>query len=341
MTIWTQIEEAETQNLPRRVAANKNSEDAIMKYRKLGRTNFEVSEMGDGLWGMSGWTGSDDRESLASMQLAVDLGCNFFDTAWAYGEGKSDEMLGRIMKNNSGKRLYAASKVPPANDRWPALPEYQYKDVFPSKHVFKYADLIRQKLAVDSIDFLQFHVWDDSWADEPEFRSTVEKLKKDNWIRFFGLSINRWEPENGLKALRTGLVDVVQVIYNVFDQAPEDELFPLCQALNIGVIARVPLDEGSLGGKMTAQTRFPKTDWRARYFGPENLKATLPRVDALKLLTASRMTLPDMALRFILANPVVSTTIVGMRKPEHVRQNMAASDAGPLDSGLLEKLKPH
>jgi len=312
-----------------------------MKYRKLGRTNFEVSEMGDGLWGMSGWTGSDDHESRASMQMAVDLGCNFFDTAWAYGGGKSDGLLGEAMQENSGKRLYAASKIPPANDRWPALPEYKYRDVFSAEHVFKYADLIRKKLRVDSIDVLQFHVWDDSWADEPEFRSTVEKLKKDGWIRFFGLSINRWEPENGLKALRTGFVDVVQVIYNIFDQAPEDELFPVCQELNVGVIARVPFDEGSLGGKMTLETRFPKGDWRAGYFGPENLPRTVERVEKLKKILPSGMSLPEMALRFILSHPAVSTTIPGMRKGDHVRQNIAASDAGPLDKGLLAELKKH
>ena len=312
-----------------------------MKYRKLGRTDFEVSEMGDGLWGMSGWTGSEDRESLGSMQLAVDLGCNFFDTAWAYGEGKSDEMLGTIMKSNTRKRIYAASKIPPANDRWPALPEYKYKDVFSAKHVFKYADKIRKALQVDSIDVLQFHVWDDSWTDEPEFRSTVEKLKQDKWIRFFGLSINRWEPENAIKALRTGLVDVVQVIYNIFDQAPEDELFPVCEELNIGVIARVPFDEGSLGGKMTLETRFPKGDWRAGYFGKENLPKTIQRVEKLKEVLPKGMSLPEMSLRFILSHPVVSTTIPGMRKQEHVRENIAASDAGPLDKGLLAELKKH
>ena len=312
-----------------------------MKYRKLGRTRFEVSEVGDGLWGMSGWTGSDDNESRSSMQMAIDLGCNFFDTAWAYGGGKSDGLLGEAMQQNPGKRLHAASKVPPANDRWPALPAYEYRDVFSAEHVFKYADLIRKRLRVDSIDVLQFHVWDDSWANEPEFRSTVEKLKKDGWIKFFGLSINRWEPENGLKALRTGLVDVVQVIYNIFDQAPEDELFPVCQELNIGVIARVPFDEGSLGGKMTLETRFPKGDWRAGYFGPENLPRTIERVEKLKKILPPGMSLPEMALRFILSHPAVSTTIPGMRKADHVRQNIAASDAGPLDEGLLAELKKH
>jgi len=312
-----------------------------MNYRKLGRTGFEVSDIAHGLWGVSGWSGSNDQESLSAMQLAIDLGCNFFDTAWAYGEGKSDGLLGEIMDRNSKKRLYAASKIPPANDKWPALPTYKYGDVFSAQHVFKYADLIRKKLRTDSIDLLQFHVWDDSWTDEPEFRSTVEKLKRDGSIRYFGLSLNRWQPENGIKAIRTGLVDSVQVIYNIFDQAPEDELFPLCQELNIGVIARVPFDEGSLGGKLTLETRFPKDDWRAGYFGPENLANTVARVDKVKTILPPAMTLPEMALRFILSHPAVSTTIAGMRKPEHVRQNIAASDAGPLDKSLLSELKKH
>ncbi len=202
-----------------------------MKYRNLGRTGFEVSDIAYGLWGISGWSGSDDAESLTSMQLAVDLGCNFFDTAWAYGEGKSDGLLGETMKRYSGKRIYAASKIPPGNQQWPALAKYKYSDVFSADHVFKYADMIRKQLQVDTIDLLQFHVWSDSWMDEPEFRNTVEKLKRDEWIRFFGLSINRWEPENGIRALRTGLVDTVQVIYNIFDQAPEDELFPVCRGI--------------------------------------------------------------------------------------------------------------
>ncbi len=316
-----------------------------MKYRKLGRTGFEVSDIAHGLWGVSGWTGSEDAQSLEAMQSAIDLGCNFFDTAWAYGQGKSDGLLGEILaRNNSrnpGERLYAASKIPPLNGKWPARPQYKYQDVFPTAHVFKYAQMIREKLRVDSIDLLQFHVWDDSWTAESEFRETVEKLKHDGLIRFFGLSLNRWEPDNGIAAIRTGLVDAVQVIYNIFDQAPEDNLFAVCKELNIGVIARVPLDEGSLGGKMTLETKFPEGDWRALYFGPKNLPQTIARVEAVKKLVPAGMTLPEMALRFILSNPVVSTTIVGMRKPTHVKENIATSDAGPLDAKLLQALKQH
>ncbi len=312
-----------------------------MKYRKLGRSGFEVSEIAHGLWGMSGWSGSDDRQSLEALQLAVDLGCNFFDTAWAYGEGKSDTLLGKILAANGGKRLYAASKIPPLNDKWPASPKDKYADVFPAKHVFKYANLIRENLGVDSIDLLQFHVWDDSWTNEAEFRETVDELKNEGLMRFFGLSLNRWQPENGIKAMQTGLVDVVQVIYNIFDQSPEDKLFPACRELNIGVIARVPLDEGSLGGKMTAETKFPADDWRSKYFSPGNLKKTVARVDKLKSELPGNLSLPDAALRFILSDPTVSTTIVGMRKPDHVRRNTAASDAGPLPAELLQQLKKH
>jgi aryl-alcohol dehydrogenase-like predicted oxidoreductase len=312
-----------------------------MQYRKFGRSGVQVSDISHGLWGMSGWSGSADRESLQALQLAVDLGCNFFDSAWAYGDGKSVGLLGQTIAKNKGKRLFAASKIPPKNDRWPALPKYKYKDVFPPDHVFKYADLIRKQLGTDSIDLLQFHVWTDKWTDEPDFRKTVEKLKKDGTIRYFGLSLNRWEPENGMKAIRTGLVDAVQVIYSIFDQSPEDKLFPLCKEMNIGVIVRVALDEGSLGGKMTKDTTFPKDDWRSGYFNPKNLSDTMKRVDKLKAILPAGMSLPEMALRFVLSHPAVSTTIVGMRKLAHVRENIALSDKGPLSPELLKELRKH
>jgi aryl-alcohol dehydrogenase-like predicted oxidoreductase len=312
-----------------------------MKFRKLGRTGFEVSEIACGVWGMAGWAGSSDEESRASLQLSVDLGCNFFDSAWAYGEGKGDALVGELLHANSDKRICVASKVPPLNRTWPASPKDAYSEVFPAEHVFRYADLIRRKLGVDRIDLLQLHVWDDGWAGEKEFRETVLRLKGEGIVTAFGISLNRWEPWNGIRAIRTGLVDSVQVIYNIFDQAPEDELFPLCRDLNIGVIARVPLDEGGLSGKLTAETTFPKDDFRARYFMPDNLRATLERVERLNAILPSSVSLPEMALRFILANPVVSTTIVGMRKEAHVRQNLRLSDDGLLDPGLLTELRKH
>lgn len=312
-----------------------------MRYRALGRTGLQISEMAHGLWGMGMWTDSDDAESLAALQLAADLGCNFFDSAWAYGEGKSDSLLGRTLAKNPGKELIAASKVAPKNRKWPASSRDSYRDVFPSEYVLESAKRIRDALGVDTIDLLQFHVWDDSWSSDSDFRRSVEQLKQQKLIRFFGLSLNRWEPENGIAAIRTGIVDVVQVIYNIFDQAPEDELFPLCIERSIGVIARVPLDEGSLGGKMTRETRFPENDWRSRYFNPKNLAETMDRVDAIGKLLPPKMSLPEMSLRFILSHQAVSTIIIGMRKAEHVRANLAASEAGPLDAALVRNLRAH
>ncbi len=312
-----------------------------MRYRTLGRTGFSVSDIAHGLWGMGSWSDSDDRQSAEALQSATDLGCNFFDSAWAYGDGRSDRLLGAHLKKNAGKQLFAASKVPPLNRRWPARSSYKYADVFPKTHVLATADSICEALQQPVIDLLQFHVWDDSWANEPEFRETVELLKSSGRVRAFGISLNRWEPANGIAAIRTGLVDTVQVIYNIFDQAPEDELFPACREHNVGVIARVPLDEGSLGGKLTPQTTFPAGDWRANYFNPANLHATLSRVERVKSSLPEGMTLPEMALRFILSNLVVSTAIIGMRKQEHVRANIAASDAGPIKAALLAELKHH
>jgi len=290
---------------------------------------------------MSGWTGSDDDRSAQALQTAADMGCNFFDTAWAYGQGNSDRLLGQLISRNPQKRLYAASKIPPMNQKWPASSAYRYEDVFPEEHMLKHARLIRAALGVDSIDLLQFHVWDDSWAENKEWRRTVERLKKEKLIQYFGLSLNRWEPANGIKAIRTDLVDTVQVIYNIFDQSPEDELFRVCEEMDIGIIARVPLDEGSLGGKLTPDTRFPEGDWRSRYFGPENLPATLKRVSALKAILPDGMSLPEMALRFILSNKLVSTTIVGMRNMDHVRSNLALGDGAGLDPALVQKLRHH
>jgi len=290
---------------------------------------------------MSGWSGSDDQRSAQALQISADLGCNFFDTAWAYGQGNSDRLLGQLLLRNPHKRLYAASKIPPMNRKWPASSADRYEDVFPEEHVLQHVQLIRAALEVDTIDLLQFHVWDDSWAENKEWRRIVDRLKSENLIGHFGLSLNRWQPSNGIKAIRTGCVDTVQVIYNIFDQSPEDELFRICEEMNIGIIARVPLDEGSLGGKLTPNTRFPEGDWRSRYFGPENLPATLKRVGALQAIVPDGMTLPEVALRFILSNRLVSTTIIGMRNRDHVHSNVALSDGAGLKPDLLQALRQH
>lgn len=311
-----------------------------MEYRKFGRTNLQVSEIGHGLWGMGGWTGSDDRQSMATLQKSVDLGCNFFDSAWAYGAGHSDHLLGKLIRDNPETNIVAASKVPPKNSMWPADPQDKLADTFPRQHVFDITEKILDAYQ-RPIDVLQFHVWDDSWSEEDEWKQTVADLKAQKMIKFFGLSINRWEPWNGLKAIQTGAVDAVQVIYNIFDQAPEDQLFPLCEKMDIGVIARVPLDEGGLTGRLTLDTRFPRNDWRSRYFGPENLRPTVERANALKELLPENMSLTEMALRFILSTPVVSTTIIGMRTLSHLQEDIAVSDGQGLPNELIAKLRTH
>jgi aryl-alcohol dehydrogenase-like predicted oxidoreductase len=312
-----------------------------MRMRRLGGTGLAVGEVGLGLWGMGGWSGSDDRSSLSVLTQAADMGCTFYDSAWAYGDGRSDSLLGRLLRERPASDIVAASKVPPADGMFPASPSSRFTEIFPDEHVRHVADNIRRAVGVDCIPLLQLHVWDDHWAADPAFRRLVERLKEDAVVRHFGISLNRWEPSNGLAAIRTGLVDTVQVIYNVFDQAPEDELLPACSQANVGVIARVPLDEGSLGGTFTLDTRFPAGDWRSRYFGPENLGPTVERVEALKRELPVGLTLPALGLRFILSDERVSTVIVGMRSIDHLRENIAAADAGPLTPDVMAMLRRH
>ncbi|MCJ8167329.1 aldo/keto reductase [Pontibacter sp. E15-1] len=312
-----------------------------MEYRRFGRTGWNVSEIGYGMWGMAGWTESDDAQSDRSLDLAVENGCNFFDTAWGYGAGKSEQILGRLVKRHSGQRLYVATKIPPKNMKWPSKAGYKLEDCFPSDHIIEYTEISLKNLGVETIDLQQFHVWEDAWAENEEWQRAVEKLKADGKIQHMGVSVNRWEPENVLNTLRTGHISSVQVIYNIFDQAPVDTLFPLCKELDVATIARVPFDEGTLTGTFTKETTFPEEDWRSTYFVPDNLNASVEHADRLKPLVPEGMTMPEMALRFILSNPDVSTTIPGMRKAPHVLSNLSASDGKGLPKDLLEELKQH
>lgn len=312
-----------------------------MNLRRFGRTGWMVSEIGYGMWGMAGWTGSEDSESLDALQRSVDLGCNFFDTAWAYGDGHSERLLGELLRLNPGKRLYAASKIPPKNRKWPSQRGFSLDDCFPPDYILEYVHKSLENTGVDALDLIQFHTWEDAWLDDPRLAPALEDLRRQGLVRAVGISINRWEPWNGVRAVRSGLIDAVQVIYNIFDQNPEDELFPACQEMDVAIIARVPFDEGSLTGTLTPDSKWPEGDWRNSYFVPENLKATLARVEPLKALLPAGMTLPELALRFILNNPAVSTIIPGMRKPRHVEQNIACSTAGPLPEELHARLIPH
>jgi aryl-alcohol dehydrogenase-like predicted oxidoreductase len=299
-----------------------------MRFRTFGRKEWLVSDIGYGMWGMAGWTGSDDAESLDSLQHAVDLGCNFFDTAWAYGSGHSEELLGKIVLKNPDKKLYAATKIPPKNRQWPSRREFTLDDCYPPDYIETYVHKSLKNLGLQTIDLIQFHTWEDSWLKDDRWAKKMDSLSSQGLIQAVGISINRWEPWNGVKTVRSGLIDAVQVIYNIFDQNPEDELFPACV-------------EGTLTGALTKDTKFPENDWRASYFVEENLVASVEHADALKPHLPQGMSMSEMALRFILSNQIVATVIPGMRKLKHVESNIAASDGGPLPKELFAQLRKH
>ncbi len=313
-----------------------------MRYRKLGRTGLSVSEIGFGAWGIGKamWVGADDQKSLHSLKAARDRGANFFDTALAYGTGHSEQLIAQAFGRSPD--IVIASKVPPKNMIWPAYRGTPLNEAFPKTYVLSCLDQTLRNLRRDAVDLYQFHVWSDEWASQPEWLETVRQIHDSGKTRFIGISINDHEPTNVIRALDTGLVDAVQVIYNIFDQSPEDALFPYCRAHDIGVLARVPFDEGGLTGHVRPETTFPKGDFRNDYFTAERKQEVWGRVQKIAQDAAVPLErLPEVALRFCLSDPAVSTVIPGMRTPEHVDSSTAVSDMGPLPAGVLEKMRAH
>ena len=312
-----------------------------MRYRAFGRMGDQVADVGFGTWGMGGWSGSNDEASRAALRRGLELGCNFLDTARAYGNGHSEKLIRDALADWTRAKPFIATKVPPKNGKWPARANYPLEDVFPADYIRWCTERSLKNLGVPCIDLQQFHVWTDAWAEDDRWQRAVADLKSEGLIRGVGISINRWEPANAIRALQTGLIDAVQVVYNIFDQAPEDELFPICQELGVAVIARVPFDEGSLTGTMTVDDTWPPEDWRNLYFTPENLRATLDRVARMQDDVPAGMDLPELALRFILHHPAVCTVIPGMRTERHVERNLAVSDGRPFPAGLLAAMRRH
>ncbi len=316
-----------------------------MRYRRFGRTGWEVSEMGYGMWGMASWSNSNDDESLGSLQAAVDRGCNFFDTAYAYGNGRSENLLGQVVRSNPGKATLHRDKDPAersCNGR--RSPDSTLMQSYPPDHVEEYVHRSLENAGLEQFDLMQFHTWNDEWMRDDRWFYRLDDMRSQKLINAIGISINRWEPWNGVRAVRSGQIDAVQVIYNIFDQNPEDELFPACREMDVAVIARVPFDEGTLTGTLTKDSKWPEGDWRNTYFVPENLIPSVERADAVKKMLdewnrehSTRITMPELALRFILSQPDVSTIIPGMRKLSHVEANIEASDAGPLPAELAGK----
>jgi aryl-alcohol dehydrogenase-like predicted oxidoreductase len=314
-----------------------------MQYRKLGGTGIEVSEIGYGAWGIGGaqWGGADDDESIQALRRSIDLGLNFIDTALAYGEGRSESLVGQVVRDRP-ETVYVATKVPPKNRIWPAPEGVPLQEVFPPGYVRECAEQSLRNLGMDAVDLLQLHVWSDEWTDHDALLAEVDDLRSEGKIRFFGISINDHQPANGLLLVESGAVDTVQVIYNVFDQSPEDELFPACRERGVGVIARVPLDEGGLTGRIGLDTEFTGDDFRAEYFRGDRKREVHERTTAIASdLGIGTDELADTALRFILSEPAVSTVIPGMRSLRNVERNVAVSDGRTLPEDWREKLHAH
>ena len=314
-----------------------------MKLRPLGKTGIDVSEISFGAWGIGGelWQGSEDKESIRALQKASDLGLNFIDTALAYGKGHSERLIAQFRKGKED-RIHVATKIPPKNGVWPAKQGTRLRDAFPYDYILECTEKSRKNLDMDTLDVQQLHVWTDEWANDQEWKDAILTLKEKKKIRFFGISINDHQPSNALAAAATGLVDTFQVIYNIFDQSPEEKLFPMCQEKGIGIIVRVPLDEGSLSGKITLATEFPPKDFRNRYFRGDRKRQVMERVAKLEeIREAECASVPELALRFCLHHPAVSTVIPGMRTERHVTQNCGVSDGRMLSAKLLSELRNH
>ena len=312
-----------------------------MRYRKLGRTGIEVSEIGYGAWGIGGkqWLGGGDDESLEALGRAIDLGVNLIDTALAYGDGHSEQLVGQVVRD-ADRKIYVATKVPPKNRVWPATAATPIEDVFPYDYILASAEESLRNLGLETIDLLQLHVWTDAWVGRDEWKRAFEDLKRSGKVQSVGISATEHDPDSTLAAMKTGLIDAVQVIYNIFDQTPEARMFPLALERNIGILARVPLDEGALSGHFSESTTFPEGDFRDWYFRGDRKKEVVDHVDALHR-DLDGASIPDTALRFCLSHAAVSSVIPGMRTRRHVESNTALSDAGPLPSGTLAVLKRH
>jgi aryl-alcohol dehydrogenase-like predicted oxidoreductase len=314
-----------------------------MRYRRLGRTGLEVSEVGYGAWGIgqSQWLGAEDDESLRALHAAIDGGLNFVDTALAYGRGHSEQLVGQVVAERE-ERVCVATKVPPKNQVWPAPDDATADEAFPGEWVRRCTERSLSNLGVDAIDVQQLHVWNDRWVGQGDWLEAVEALKSEGKIRSFGESINDHEPANALALIETGVVDTVQVIYNVFDQSPEDELLPACAERDVGVIVRVPFDEGALTGRVTPETEFPDGDFRAHYFRGDRRQQVFDRTQAIASdLGTERDGLAEIALRYVLSHDAVSAVIPGMRSVRNVERNLAAAGKGPLAEAEVGRLKAH
>ena len=315
-----------------------------MRYRVFGKLGWSISEIGFGAWAIGGdmWGPQDDAASLGALNRALDLGFNFFDTAQGYGKGHSEELLGRL-PNEAKERIFIATKVPPfPGSPWPLPEDCSAADYFPPSYIISECEKSLRRLARDHVDIYQFHTWASAFNTENGWYEAMMRLKEQGKIRAVGVSVPDTTPENVIGALALAKVDSVQVIFNIFEQSPRWNLFPLCKKLGIGVIVRVPFDEGALTGKFTTATVFPEGDVRNNYFRGRNLQAVVKRVERIQQYRRQfhpTISMPGLALRFCLSDPAVSTVIPGIRTIAQAEMNAAASDGDLLSSADLKRLE--
>src|SRR5436309_14312883 len=319
-----------------------------MKTRALGATGYRVSEIGFGAWGIGGemWRGVDDAEGRKALHEAIGQGITFFDTALAYGAGHSERVIGEeLVHEIRAGRAMVATKIPPQNREWPGKASSKLADVFPAQYIASCTEQSLKNLRVDALHVQQLHVWNDVWLRDRDWEAAYQqivRLKKEGKALHWGISINDHAPETALRILADPLFEIAQVIYNIYDRSPERALFELAKKKPLGVIVRVPFDEGALTGQIRSSTVFPAGDWREAYFAGDRRVEAGRRAQALeRLLDEQVHTLPELALRFCLSSPHVSTVIPGMRRAAHVRQNVAAAEKGRLTPGMLSKVEAH
>jgi aryl-alcohol dehydrogenase-like predicted oxidoreductase len=313
-----------------------------MKYRNLGNTGLNVSEIGFGAWAIGGgWGPQSEADSEGALNRALDLGVNLIDTAAGYGNGKSEQIIASVLKTRR-EEVIVATKTPPTEGTWPPSPYCKTSVRYPEKYLRQNVEERLRNLGTDRIDILQLHTWTRAWNRDPEPFEVLRRLKAEGKVRFVGVSTPEHDQNSVIDLMRGGWVDVVQVIYNIFEQEPAAELLPTAAEKGVGVIVRVVFDEGSLTGKWTSETRFSEGDFRRRYFEGDRLARAIERARKVGLeLGGSGFTLPQAAIKFALSHGAVSTVIAGMRNPSQAEANCGVSDMPPLGHDVLKKLEPH
>ena len=313
-----------------------------MKFRKLGRTGLNVSEVGFGGWAIGGsWGPQSEAASVGALNRALDLGVNFIDTAAGYGNGKSEEIIGSVLKTRRDE-VIVATKTPPTDGPWPPSPYCKVSTRYPEKYLRENIEQRLRHLGTDRIDILQLHTWTRAWNRNPEAFEVLRKIKAEGKVRFVGVSTPEHDQNSVIDLMRGGWVDVVQVIYNIFEQEPAAELLPTAAETGVGIIVRVVFDEGSLTGKWTQDTVFPEGDFRRNYFQGDRLGRAVERARKVGLdLEGSGLTLPQAALKFALSHSAVGTVIPGMRSTAKADANCGVSDLAALSPDLLRRLHAH